>query len=135
MCCDWLHSVMQGEGHVAPPISVRACTAVAGCGGCMGGMYLDCVHLEEISFAAQVVTGAPNSGVLSGYCLFSLTVTGSDCWEIMACFVVPACSSGDARGSRPVNDRSGVHFRNELQTSWNAPMSFVNLSVAGRGEA
>ena len=36
-------------------------------------------------------------------------------------------ASGDTRDSRPENDCSGVHFRDKLQTSWNAPMSFVDL--------
>ena len=46
-------------------------------------------------------------------------------------FVGDTMGSGDARGSRPGNECSGVHFRNELQTSWNAPMSFVNLESSG----
>ena len=47
-------------------------------------------------------------------------------------------ASGDDRGSRPEDDRSGVHFRNKLQTSWNAlRMRNVlrGLGVAGSGEA
>ena len=38
-----------------------------------------------------------------------------------------AMASGKGRGGRPRVDRSGVIFRYELQTSWNAPVSFVTL--------
>ena len=38
-----------------------------------------------------------------------------------------AMASGKARGGQPRVDRSGVKFRYELQTSWNAPESFVTL--------
>ena len=68
-----------GAGLVAPPTSVRAhmhrCWRLRR----LGGMYMDCVHLAGISwsFAAQVVTGAPNSGSFSGCCLFSLAATRS----------------------------------------------------------
>ena len=40
-------------------------------------------------------------------------------------------ASGDARGSQPEDDRSGVHFRDELQTSWDAPISFMDLESPG----
>ena len=40
-------------------------------------------------------------------------------------------ASGDARGSRPENDLSGVHFCNKLQISWNVQMSFVDLESLG----
>ena len=40
-------------------------------------------------------------------------------------------ASGDAGGSRPRDDRSGVSFRCEMQTSWNAPKSFVDLESPG----
>ena len=40
-------------------------------------------------------------------------------------------ASGDTGGSRPRVDRSGVSFRCELQTSWNAPESYVNLKSPG----
>ena len=46
--------------------------------------------------------------------------------EYIACGMM---ASGDARGSRPEDDRSGVHFRNELQILWNAPMSFLDLEL------
>ena len=40
-------------------------------------------------------------------------------------------ASGDAGGSRPRVDRSGVSFRCELMTSWNTPKSYVNLDTPG----
>ena len=40
-------------------------------------------------------------------------------------------ASGDAGGSRPRVDRSGVSFRCELQTSWNSPESYVNVESPG----
>ena len=40
-------------------------------------------------------------------------------------------ASGDAGGSRPRVDRSRVSFRCKLQTSWNAPESYVNLESPG----
>ena len=33
-----------------------------------------------------------------------------------------------AEGGWPIGDRSGVRFRNVLQTTWNAPESFVMLT-------
>ena len=36
-------------------------------------------------------------------------------------------ASGDAGGSRPRADRNGVSFCYDLQTSWNAPESYVTL--------
>ena len=39
--------------------------------------------------------------------------------------------SGNAGGSRPRVDHSGVSFHYELQTSWNAPESFVTLDSPG----
>ena len=40
-------------------------------------------------------------------------------------------TSGDAGGSRSRVDRSGVSFHCELQTSWSAPESFVDLDSPG----
>ena len=42
-----------------------------------------------------------------------------------------AMASGNAGGSRPRVDRGGVTFRYELQTSWNAPESYVTLDSPG----
>ena len=42
-----------------------------------------------------------------------------------------AMASGDAGGSRPRVDRSGVSFLCELQTSCNAPESYVTLESLG----
>ena len=42
-----------------------------------------------------------------------------------------AMASDDVGGSRPRVDHSGVSFRCELQTSWNAPESYVNLESPG----
>ena len=46
-------------------------------------------------------------------------------------FVCSTMASGDVGGSRPQEDRSGVTIRDELQTSWNAPKSFVDLELPG----
>ena len=71
------------------------------------------VHLAEISwsFAAQLVTSAPNSGVLSGCCLF-FARCGSDCGQIIACFVVPASlfCRDTASVLQPVVYGDGVHW-------------------------
>ena len=40
-------------------------------------------------------------------------------------------ASSDGGGRRPEDDHSGVTFRDELQTSWHAPRSFVNLESPG----
>ena len=40
-------------------------------------------------------------------------------------------ASGDDGGSRPRVDHSGVNFHCELQTSWNATESYVNLESPG----
>ena len=40
-------------------------------------------------------------------------------------------ASTDAGGSRPKDDRSGVNFQDELQISWNALKSFVDLESPG----
>ena len=40
-------------------------------------------------------------------------------------------ASGDAGGSRPCDDRSGVSFRCELQTSWKPSKSYVDLESPG----
>ena len=41
-----------------------------------------------------------------------------------------AMATGNDGDGRPKSDRSGVRFSNLLQTSWNAPDSFVTLSSA-----
>ena len=40
-------------------------------------------------------------------------------------------ASGDTGGSRPPDGRIGVRFRCKLQTSWNAPKSYVDLESPG----
>ena len=42
-----------------------------------------------------------------------------------------AMASGDAGGSQPRDDHNEVSFRCELQTSWNALMSYVDLESPG----
>ena len=45
----------------------------------LGEMYLDCVHSAKISRSPDWVTSSPNSPVVSSYCVFLLTLNGSDC--------------------------------------------------------
>ena len=158
MCCDWLHSVTPGGGAelVAPPISVRVRTAVTGCGGwveCIWIMYtwrrsvevlrlrwplvlrilVCCLVVVCFSLAAGL-TVVKLSPVSSCQPLCSAGIPHQCSSRLCMVMVYIACgtmASGGAMGNRHEDDRSGVHFRNDLQTSWNAPMSIVDLEPQG----
>ena len=112
--------------------------------GKLGDMYLVCVHSAEISrsSAGDRVTASPDSLVLlsCGVCssvlkLCNKMLPGSLRWLVHSvgsrrCTVTVSITSGvmasgKARGGRFRVYRSGVNFRYELQTSWNARESFL----------
>ena len=57
----------------------------------------------------------------------------SSCWLCTVTVYITGGTmvSGDGGGSWPRVDRSGVSFRCELQTSWNAHESYMNLKLPG----
>ena len=139
---------------MAPPISVRALIAVAGCGG-----WVECIWIVYTWRRSVEVLRLRWSLVLRIMvcCLavvcFHLLLPGltvvklSSCRPVRSAGILHWCSrqlctvtvyiacstmaSGDARDSWPEDYRSGVHFRNKLQTSWNVLMSFVDLESSG----
>ena len=158
VCCGWLKFVMRGGGGggVAPPISMRACTFVLSHGGWVTCIWI--VYTRQGSVEVLQATGSLVLRIIL-WCLViacflscrkSLTVTKSlpgslfrpvrsaryqrsSCWlcKVTVYITSGTMASGDTGGSRPGVDHSGVSFRCELQTSWNAPKSYVNLESPG----
>ena len=58
VCCGWLHSVTRGMWLVAPPISVKVCTAVIGCRcwlGCIWIVYTCQKSVEVLRLTGSLV--------------------------------------------------------------------------------
>ena len=152
VCCGWLQFVTCGAGPMAPPISGRARTVVISYGGWVRCIWI--VYTRRISVEVLQVTGSLVLRILL-WCLvivcfrlrrMGLTVTKTlpvlSCWPVHSagynwlCMVTVyitggTMASGDAGGRRPRDDRTGVSFRCELQTSWNTPKSYVDLESPG----
>ena len=95
------------------------------------------MYTRQGSVAVLQVTGSLLFRILLFYlivmsfllCSNNLTVTKS-LPGLSVYLTSGAMASGDGGGSRPRVDCSGVSFRCELQTSWNAP-EYVNLESLG----
>ena len=155
--CGWLNHVTREAWIVAPPISVKARTAVTCCGGWVRCIWI--MYAYRRSVEVLLLTGTLVLRILvcclTGLCFRLLRTCHSvpnlltvlQCqldqsdgdpqrnysWFCTAtvCISCGTMASGDGLRGQHKSDRSGVTFQYELRKSWNAPKCFVDLDSPG----
>ena len=154
-CCGWLQFLTRGGGACGSS-NRHARAHRRAQPGRRGGMYLDCVHSAGISYSSTV----PGSLLLQFLLCYLIVVSVRSCLSfegkqgcceeslsgslcrleyytrtrrcaMTVCIANGAMASSDSGDSRPQADRRRVIFRNELQTTWNAPESYAALDSPG----